>query len=228
MNPLFCNEQSLSGSTSHSSDRESTCSSDVVDELDIMSHNYNYDALPNCDVPIKETVINSLINKTNSNNGLHNDLNETDNHSYRLFEQKSNRLNQFYNQLNSINGYGHTNAMAISNQKTILTKNNNSYGSSNNNVANNDMICAKLDALMSPPSNGLNSVTDLNSYNQNGLPSSPPPLPSKGIISPKATAMNGNSRKSYIITNGNAALLPNGQGMDSGVSAEKRKGTYAM
>lgn len=198
----------------------------MVDELDIMSHNYEYDASPKCDPPIKEPALNGLASKPNGNGGLHTELNETDNHSYRLFEQKSNRLNQFYNQLNSINGYGHTNAMANANQKTSLTKNNNSYGSPNNNVANNnDVICAKLDALMSPPPNGVNVVNggaSLNSYNQNGLPSSPPPPP-RNVVSPKA-----NSRKSYIITNGNAALLPNGQGLDSGISAEKRKGKRAM
>lgn len=220
VNQMYNNEKSISGYANHNGNRDSTStsSSDMVDDLD----NISYNSIP----PPPASPKASMPNANNGSNGFQIDPNETDNnHSYQLFEKQSNQLNQFYNQLNSVNGYGHSNPMPIDNQNNNITKENNTYNNQNINNANNDVIGSKSVGHAVNGSNTVNGVhnvnSSLNSYNQNGLPTAPPTPPPKNVISPK---INGNSRKSYIITNGNAALLPNTNGKDSKTSVEAKKG----
>lgn len=276
------NGQPLPGLTNSNIELDSKRLSDSSDNSDVISHSY---APTKCDAIVKENaridVINGdgkKVNGTNGANGtqLHGEHDLDNDHSHLLFEKKSNRLNQYYNQLNTMNGYGsHTNGTPILNQKSSNTKNNNSFSSQNANNNNScvDLNGAKQDAYknangingvnggngvngiscdngitnghngVNTKGNGVNStngVSNLSGHNQIGLPcSSPPPPPQRNVAPPPPPNSNGNgnSRKSYIITNGNGALLTNGNGpplLTNGKSIEEtvlidgRKGRCAL
>lgn len=177
--------------------------------------------------------------------------------SHRLFEQKSNQLNQFYNQINN----NHSNCSNGMPTHPNNTKNNNNQSSCENqnglNVKNvsdrqqlNDVTC---DVYRSVNGNGVAAVTtttttatsmngsdkipvngtaDVNTYNQIGLPASPPsiapPLPMKKPLPPLPPPVpSSHSRKSYVITNGNPTVLTNGKATDV-ESNDTRKGKYGV
>lgn len=272
MSPMYtCNGQSLAGAglPRQNGERDTKCDAmidDDTDDVDAIGKNY---APPNCDATSRENVRVDVINggaayEKNGNNG-HNghhglnghpiDVNEMDSH--RMFEKKSNQLNKYYNQLNAMNGYTHTNGPPLLNQINNNNNNNNaknnhiSYGGqncNNTNIGRNESNGVKCDAYQnanglgatngtSGPNGCLNGVNGLNGHNQLGLPSSPPSftpplLHRKPVLPLPPTApngsCNGNSRKSYIITNGHGAQLANGKCSDESATVESRKGRFIL